>query len=122
MRTLIPVRHVEEAGISISLLCVMESYVRPNEDFQWSKDSIGIIPTNGEGNYAILHSSFSSPDAQGENGSFATVSVLAISDVQLEHGGNYTCGIIGTQQVAHAEIVINFGKLNCILYYKKLYR
>ena len=89
----------------------MEGYVRPNNLFQWFKEGVGIITTNSVGKYTINYSSFPSPNAQTGDTSQATVSILTVSDIQFQDTGNYTCGVIGTQQVAQVVIEVEFGKI-----------
>ena len=122
VRATFPIRRASEAGTSISLICVMESYVRPNNLFQWSRENASILPTTLAGKYSTFYNSFPSPNSLAGNSSRATLSILTISNIQFEDGGNYSCGVIGTQQVALVEVVTEFGELVFVLFLTSPFR
>ena len=85
----------------------MESYVRPDEQFLWSKEGTLLTEAASE-RYAISYTDGFLETSQRGEGSLSPsrAIVLVISEPELSDAGLYTCGVNGTSQFATVLITV----------------
>lgn len=110
VQALFPVRRIDAPGTSVILFCTMRDYIRPDQSFRWFREG-ELISTELDEKYNLVYIDSSQPAQNGEDTlSPARLSLLSISNPQVEDTGFYTCGITGTTVNAQVQLIVDFGK------------
>lgn len=96
-------RTISTTANGVTLLCNMRDYIRPDDQFQWFRDSAPALNDR----YSMLYVNGS---LQAQNG-LATLSPtrwtgLAISNPEVSDTGTYTCAVNGTSSFAAVELIV----------------
>ena len=98
----------------VTLICTMQDYIHPDEQFQWFRADTLLLPELNN-RYSVIYVDGFPRSAQNGMGTLtsARLTVLIIADPVVSDTGDYTCAVNGTTQFATVELVIDdpFGRL-----------
>lgn len=97
---------VPVTATTVTLLCYMRDYIRPDEEIQWFKENTQLSSALDE-RYSVV---YVDGLLQAQNGmatlSPSRISALVISNLVASDAGNYTCTMNETSQFATVDLII----------------
>lgn len=100
-------RDTSTTDTAVTLICLMEDYIRPDEQFQWFREDT-VISEALSNRYSIQYvNGFVTAQVGQGTLSFSRFTVLMISEPAVSDAGIYTCEVNGTLQSATVAVTVN---------------
>ena len=106
---LFPVKTATEGDSSVSLICQMDGYIRPDSTFQWRRGDV-TLTNNRKYNITISDGPPGVAQDGGDELVNARISILLVFSVEEADQGGYTCFVEGTDASAQVQLIVNSGE------------